>query len=76
MCLTCAARQRVRCVAFSRGSLLFLQQAIRLAPTVLTRLRATGQVRSEVEEAIEGYVTVVAGKRLPPVDFLSLASPG
>lgn len=76
VCLTCAARQRVRCVAFSRGSCLFLQQAIRLAPTVLTRLRATGQVRNEVEKAIEGYVTVVAGKRLPPVDFLSLSSPG
>ena len=76
VCLTCAARQRVRCVAFSRGSLLFLQQAIRLTPTLLTRLRATGQVRNEVEEAIEGYITVVAGKRLPPVDFLSLASPG
>ena len=76
VCLTCAARQRVRCVAFSRGSFLFLQQAIRLAPTLLRRLRATGQVRNEVEEAIEGYVTVVAGKRLPPVDFLSPALPG
>ncbi len=75
VCLSCAAHQRVRCVAFSRGSLSFLQQAIRLAPTVLTRLRATGQVRNEVEEAIERYVTVVAGKRLPPVDFLSFASP-
>jgi len=76
VCLTCAARQRGRCVAFSRGSFLFLQQAIRLAPTLLKRLRATGQVRNEVEEAIEGYVTVVAGKRLPPVDFLSPALPG
>lgn len=76
VCLACASRQRVRCVAFSRGSLLFLQQAIRLAPAVLTRLRAVGQVRNEVEEAIEGYVTVIAGKRLPPVDFLSCASSG
>lgn len=76
VCLTCTAHQRIQCVAFSRGSLLFLQQAIRLAPTLLPRLRATGQVRNEVEEAIEGYVTVVAGKRLPPVDFLSLALQG
>jgi DNA repair protein RecO (recombination protein O) len=76
VCVICAERQRVRCVAFSRGSLLFLQQAIRLAPQVLTRLRASGQVRHEVEQAIEGYITVVAGKRLPPVDFLSLVSPG
>lgn len=73
VCLRCAARQRVRCVALSRGSLAFLHQAIRMAPPLVTRLRATGQVRSEVEEAIERYVTIVAGKRLPPVDFLSSA---
>ncbi len=73
VCVTCVGHQRVRCVALSRGSLSFLQQAIRLAPSVVTRLRATGQVRHEIEEAIDGYVTVVAGKRLPPVDFLSQA---
>ena len=71
VCSACAARQSVRCVGLSRGSLLFLQQAIRLAPALVTRLKATGQVRTEVEEAIEEYVTVVAGKRLPPVDFLA-----
>ncbi len=71
VCPTCASRQRARCVALSRGSLSFLQQAIRLAPAVVTRLRATGQVRHEIEDAIEGYVTVVAGKRLPPANFLS-----
>jgi DNA repair protein RecO (recombination protein O) len=70
VCMMCAGRQRVRCVTLSRGSLSFLQQAIRLSPALVTRLRAAGQVRSEVEEAIEGFVTVVAGKRLPPVDFL------
>lgn len=71
VCSTCAARQQARCLPLSRGSLAFLQQALRLAPATVTRLRAAGQVRSEVEDAIEGYVTVVAGKRLPPVDFLS-----
>jgi len=76
VCQICAAYQRVRCVALSRGGLSFLQQAIRLTPAILTRLRATGQVRREVEEAIEGYMTVVAGKRLPPVNFLSVALPG
>ena len=70
VCATCAARQRFRCLPLSRGSLAFLQQALRLAPTMVTRLRADGQVRCEVEDAIEGYVTVVAGKRIPPVDFL------
>ena len=71
VCLSCAARQMARCMAMSRGSLSFLQQAIRLAPALVTRLKATGQVRAEVEQAIEGYVTVVAGRRLPPVDFLT-----
>lgn len=71
VCMLCAARQRARCVALSQGSLAFLQQAVRLAPSLVTRLRAVGQVRSEVEEAIENYVTVVAGRRLPPADFLS-----
>ncbi|MBS0166125.1 MAG: DNA repair protein RecO [Nitrospira sp.] len=73
VCLSCAAHQRVRCVAFSRGSLSFLQQAIRLDSALVTRLRASGQVRGEVEAAIEGYVTVVAGKRLPSANFLSVA---
>jgi DNA repair protein RecO (recombination protein O) len=71
VCSTCAARQRSPCLPLSRGSLAFLQQALRLDPTMVIRLRADGQVRSEVEDAIEGYVTVVAGRRLPPVDFLT-----
>ena len=71
VCVTCAARQRVPCLPLSRGSLAFLQQALRLAPAMVTRLKAAGQVRGEVEEAIESYVTVVAGRRLPPVDFLA-----
>lgn len=73
VCPTCAERQRARCVSLSRGSLSFLQQAIRLAPELVTRLRASGQVRSEIEEAIDRYVTVVTGKRIPPADFLSSA---
>jgi DNA repair protein RecO (recombination protein O) len=73
VCPTCAERQRARCVALSRGSLSFLHQAIRMTPELVTRLKATGQVRSEIEEAIDCYVTVVAGKRIPPADFLSSA---
>ncbi|HEU4685100.1 MAG TPA: DNA repair protein RecO [Nitrospira sp.] len=71
VCSACAVHQQTRCLPLSRGSLAFLQQALRLAPAVVTRLKAVGQVRAEVEEAIEGYVTVVAGRRLPAVDFLS-----
>lgn len=75
VCLLCAAQQRTRCVALSQGSLAFLQQAARMAPRLVTRLRAVGQVRIEVEEAIEKYVTVVAGRRLPPADFLAASEP-
>lgn len=71
VCATCAGRQRFPCLPLSRGSLAFLQQALRLAPTIVTRLKATGQVRCEVEDAIEGYVTVVAGRHIPPVNFLA-----
>ena len=71
VCMPCAARQHTRCVPLSQGSVAFLQQAARLAPQLVTRLRAAGQVRDEVEEAIERYVTVVAGRRLPPADFLT-----
>lgn len=70
VCAVCATRQTPRCLPLSKGSLSFLQQALRLAPSVVTRLKAVGQVRTELEDVIEGYVTVVAGKRLPPVDFL------
>jgi DNA repair protein RecO (recombination protein O) len=71
VCTVCASRQRFPCLPLSRGSLAFLQQALRLSPAMLTRLKAAGQVRCEVEDAIEGYVTVVAGRRIPPVDFLA-----
>lgn len=69
VCQTCAACQRIPCLPLSQGSLAFLRQALRLEPTIVMRLRATGQVRWEVEDAIEGYVTLVAGRRIPPVEF-------
>jgi DNA repair protein RecO (recombination protein O) len=74
VCETCAARQAFRCLPLSRGSLAFLQQALRLSPAVVDRLKAAGQVRHEVENAIERYVTIVAGRQLPPVNFLSYPS--
>jgi len=74
VCAACAPRQTFRCLPLSRGSLAFRQQALRLSPAVVDRLKATGQVRHEVENAIEGYVTVVAGRQLPPVNFLSYPS--
>ncbi len=74
VCVVCAARQTFRCLPLSRGSLAFLHQALRLAPAMVDRLRAAGQVRYEVERAVEGYVTVVAGRQLPPVNFLAYPS--
>ncbi|MGH7230137.1 MAG: DNA repair protein RecO [Nitrospiraceae bacterium] len=70
VCGSCVGRDTDRYLPLSPGSLALLQHALRWTPDVLTRLKATGQVRAELETAIEAYVTVVAGKRLPPVDFL------
>jgi len=69
--MPCARRDRDRCLPMSAGSQAFLQQALRWAPAAVTRLKATGQIRDELEAAVESYVMVVTGKRLPPADFLS-----
>ena len=71
VCPSCAEREPARTMPLSAGSVAVLQQALQWSPAALTRLRATGQVRDDLEQAIEAYVTVVAGKRLPPVDFLA-----
>jgi DNA repair protein RecO (recombination protein O) len=71
VCPSCAGRRPDRCLPLSAGSLALLQQALRWAPAVVSRLRATGQVRAELEAAVEAYVMVVAGRQLPPVDFLA-----
>ncbi|MCW5798330.1 MAG: DNA repair protein RecO [Nitrospira sp.] len=75
VCDRCASRQPFRCTALSRGSVAFLQQALHIQPALLSRLQAAGQVRAEVESVIESYVTVVAGRRLPAVDFLTSSGP-
>lgn len=73
VCERCASRQPSRCTALSRGSVAFLQQALQMQPALMNRLHAVGQVRAEIESAIESYVTIVAGRRLPPIDFLASA---
>ncbi|NGZ95884.1 MAG: DNA repair protein RecO [Nitrospira sp. WS110] len=75
VCERCASHQPFRCTTLSRGSVAFLQQALQMQPALMSRLHAVGQVRAEVESAIESYVTVVVGRRLPPVDFLTSGSP-
>ncbi len=74
VCTVCAARQSLRCLPLSRGSLAFLHQALQLSSSMVDRLKAAGQVRYEVENAIEGFVMVVVGRQLPPVNFLSYPS--
>ena len=71
VCTSCAGRYPDRCLPMSAGTLAFIRQALRWAPTVANRLKATGQVRAELEAVVESFVTIVAGKRLPPVDFLA-----
>jgi DNA repair protein RecO (recombination protein O) len=73
LCERCGARDRDRTMPLSAGSIALLQHALQWNPAVLTRLKAGGRMREELERAIEAYVTVVAGKRLPPVDFLVAA---
>ena len=39
--------------------------------TMARRLKATGQVRSELEDVIDTYARTVVGKRLPAKNFLA-----
>jgi DNA repair protein RecO (recombination protein O) len=71
LCASCVGPHSDRCLPLSPGSLALLQHALLWTPDALTRLKASSQMRAELEAAIEAYVTVVAGKRLPPVDFLA-----
>jgi DNA repair protein RecO (recombination protein O) len=71
VCHACGHRYSGRCLPMSPGSRAMLQHALQWTPSVLTRLKATGQVRMELESAMEAYITVVAGKPLPPMDFLA-----
>jgi len=70
VCPDCAARRPDHCQEMSRGAFAFLQQALHLPEALLMRLKASGQVRHELDRVIETYVNVVAGRRLPPADFL------
>ncbi|HSE58422.1 MAG TPA: DNA repair protein RecO [Nitrospiraceae bacterium] len=68
VCAVCLARQSAPCLLLSAGTLALLQQAVRLPIPLVSRLRAEGGVRAELEAAIDTFATVVAGKRLPALD--------
>lgn len=74
VCLPCADRQPNRCYAMSPGGWALLRQSVRLNASVLPRLKAAGQVRKELETVVESFVMTVAGRPLPPIDFLAADS--
>ncbi|MDH4193620.1 MAG: DNA repair protein RecO [Nitrospirota bacterium] len=65
VCDQCGQRGVGRVLSISKGSLAFIEQARRLPMASLSRLKAIGTVRIEVEEAIEAYFQTVVGKSLP-----------
>ena len=54
-----------RMLPLSKGSVAFIEQARRLSLPQLSRLKAMGSVRIEVETAMEAYFYAVVGKSLP-----------
>ena len=71
VCRSCRERIVDRCFPMSPGSLAFIQQARRLPFPTVTRLRAAGQIRREVEDIIDSYVQYVIGKPLPTISWLA-----
>lgn len=69
VCHPCSTQESDRCLPMSPGTLAFIQQARRLPFPIVTRLRAIGQIRREIEDAIDSYVRVVIGKPLPSMDM-------
>jgi DNA repair protein RecO (recombination protein O) len=69
VCGYCRERIVDRCFPMSPGSLAFIQQARRLPFPTVTRLRAAGQIRREVEDVIDSYVQYVVGKPLPTISW-------
>lgn len=71
LCRLCDQSSWDYCLPMSPGSVAFLHQARRLPFMLATRLKATGQVRREVEDIVETYARAVVGKRLPDKDLLA-----
>ena len=70
ICGSCEQKSRDDCLPISPGGIAFLKQARRMSFTMARRLKATGQVRSELEDVIDTYARTVVGKRLPAKNFL------
>lgn len=65
VCEECGQRGVGHMLALSKGSVAFIEQARRLSLPRLSRLKAIGSVRIEVEAVIEAYFYAVVGKALP-----------
>ena len=65
VCQDCGQRGMGRMLSLSKGSVAFIEQARRLPLPQLSRLKAIGSVRIEVETAMEAYFYAVVGKSLP-----------
>ncbi len=65
VCEECGQRGVGRMLVLSRGSVAFIEQARRLSLPQLSRLKAMGTVRLEVESAMDAYFYAVVGKSLP-----------
>ena len=75
VCRSCREKIVERCFPMSPGSLAFIQQARRLPFPTVTRLRAAGQIRREVEEVIDSYVQYVIGRPLPTISWWAAEPP-
>jgi len=65
VCEDCGQRGVGRMLSLSKGSIAFIEQARRLSLPQLSRLKAMGTVRLEVETAMDAYFFAVVGKTLP-----------
>lgn len=65
VCQDCSQQGVGRMLSLSKGSVAFIEQARRLSMPNLSRLKATGSLRVEVETAMDAYFYAVVGKSLP-----------
>jgi DNA repair protein RecO (recombination protein O) len=65
VCEECRQRGVGHMLSLSKGSVAFIEQARRLSLPRLSRLKAIGSVRLEVETVMDAYFYAVVGKSLP-----------
>jgi len=65
VCEECSQRGVGHMLSLSKGSVAFIEQARRLSLPRLSRLKAIGSVRLEVETVMDAYFYAVVGKTLP-----------